>query len=233
MEKRLINPMPEALDDVHVRRGDAISPNQAVNIPNQSNQPIGGFGEVPPEQPTAERRDEINKAVTGRMTEEMLSKEILDEKIRQDIESSKKNKDFGIQASPKDVLKTLISLGDYKEDVIIFKHKWTIKALTQGDFVLAFGDIKDDSLSGRIPALVLSQIAYSIEACDGTPIYEWFSDIIQRNSYNSAEEFKIAVRRTFRRYLEKMPNTIIAEFDEAYANIEKKRNEAIAELKKS
>ena len=112
---------------------------------------------------------------------------------------------------------------------------WTIRALNQGDLITAFNDIQDDGSAalGKMSTLVLSQIAYAIDAMDGVPVYEWFPDLIKRAEFNTTEEFKMAVRRIVRRYLEKMPADILKEFDNAYATIEKKRNEAIAELKKS
>lgn len=224
--------MPESLDDTTPNPQDVLGPTQKQS-PIQ--QPVGVMGDVSMQDIKIERREEIDRNVSATLTNQLLEREILDEKVRQDIENTKKNKDLKTATTARDVLKTLISLGDYKEDVEIFNHTWTIKALNQGDITAAFNDVKDDNITtaGRISSLVISQIAYAVEACDGQPIYEWFPDVVKKSEYDSSEEFKLAARRVFRRYLEKMPNSIIDEFDKAYTKIEKRRNEAIEELKKS
>jgi hypothetical protein len=223
---RVFNPMPESLDDVQI----GPTPNMG-----------GQFGELPQEHQegtadpriSSRRSAEIDSIVASRITDNMINKEILDEKIRQDITSIKKE----VQApqGPKDVLKALIARGDYREDVELFGHIWTMKALSQGDIIAAFNDIKDDNSSavGKVATLTISQIAYAVEACDGQSIYEWFPDIINRQDFGTTEEFKLAVRRIFRRYLEQMASTTLNALDAAYTTIEKKRNEALVELKKS
>jgi hypothetical protein len=223
--KKIFNPMPESLNDTQVNPNDIVLPQD------------GQFGEIPEElldqRTTSKRVAEINSMISTRLTDEMLNKEILDEKIRQDITSMKK--DVKAPGSPKDVLKSLIAKGDYKENIELFGCTWTIKALSQGDIILAFNDINDDSTStiGKVATLTISQIAFAIEACNGIPIYEWFPDIVNRQDFATTEDFKLAVRRIFRRYLEQMPSTVLNQFDSAYTIIEKKRNEALVELKKS
>ncbi len=217
MEKRrLINPMPENLEDTKISPNDFIDPTQAVNIP-----------------PSAAKQEELNRVLTG-VTEEMIQREILDQKIIDDIENAKKNPIGSDSKTPREVLKSLISRGEYKEDVEILGNVWTMRALSQGDLVLAFNDIKDDTATmvGRVTALGISQIAYSVDRCNGVSIYDWFGDFIKKEDFSSTDEFRLAVRRTFRRYLEKMASSTIQEFSDAYNRIEKKRNEALLELKK-
>jgi hypothetical protein len=233
MERRIINPMPESLDDVKIKPGDFIAPNQAVNVNVPSSAPSQD-SDIPDAKPSIQRQSEIDESIRARLTNEALDKEILDEKIRQDINSVKKFGGGTEALGPRDFLKFLIAKGDYREDVMIYGKRWTIRALNQGDIITSFNDIKDDTATtvGKVSVLVLSQIAYAIEAMDGVSVYEWFSEIVQRDKFSTTEDFKLAVRRVLRRYLEQMPNSIISEFDTAYAEVERKRNEAIVELKK-
>lgn len=224
MEKRFINPMPESLNDTRIGPDDVVSSNQAVGV----------FGE-PGEQPTSQRQSEINETVRAQISDEMLNREILDEKIRQDIENSKRADTTSKALLPRDYLKALIAKGEYSESVVIHGATWTFRALNQADLIMAFGDVQDSDISlvGRASILTLSQIAYAVEAINGFSVYEWFPDLFKRSDFNTTEEFKLAIRRTVRRYIERLPNSVIAELNDAYAKIEKKRNEAIAELKKS
>ena len=205
--------------------------------PNITAPPEGVFGEppdLPPEMLTNTRADAIDAIARSSVTDAQISEEIFQEKIRQDIESAKTGKLHATQSTPRDALKELIAVGEYREDVELFKHTWTLKALNQGELILAFNDIKDDNASavGRISTLVMSQIAYSVEACDGIPIYEWFSEIDPAR-FASTEEYRLAVKRVFRRYIEQLPSFVITQFDNAYTQIEKKRNEALEKLKNS
>jgi len=223
------NPMPETLDDTKINPNDVLGPPQK-NTFDQA----GAFGE-PETRPNALRQREIDEEIRQRLTDEVLNKEILNEKIRQDIAGSKNIPAQKETRTPREFLKLLIAKGEYKEDIEIFGQMWTIRALNQGDIIEAFNDIKDwaTTTEGKINTILLSQIAYSIEAMNSISIYEWFSDIVQRKEFNTSEEYKLAVRRVLRRYFEQMPNDVIKQFDNAYAIVENKRNEALAELKKS
>jgi len=221
------NPMPETLDDTKINPNDVL--NSGKNNPDMPEGIFGDAGLVP----NANRQREIDENVRTRLTEDAINKEILDEKIRQDIDSSKNIKNSNKARTPHEFLKLLIAKGEYKEDVVIFGQTWTLRALNQGDIIAAFNDIKDFSsaVEGKINAVLLSQISFAIEALNGVSIYEWFSDVVQRTEFASTEEYKLAVRRVIRRYFEKMPNVVIKEFDIAYGKLETKRNEAYAELK--
>jgi len=223
------NPMPESLEDTKVGPNDVLGPEQQTMASQE-----GVFGD-PAVQPTAQRTKEIDDEIRKKVTDEALNKEILNEKIRQDIQNSKNTPVDAKTRTPKEFLKELIAKGEYKEDIEIFGQKWTIRALNQGDIIAAFNDITDWSITteGKLNTVLLSQIAFSIEAMNGVSVYEWFSDIVQRNTFATTEEYKVAVRRVLRRYLEQMPNGVIKQFDVAYAQVEEKRNEAIAELKNS
>ena len=227
-----INPMPESLDDTQINPNDVIGPNQTVNIPPSAPQ-VPVTPSVPGEVPSTQKRNEIDEVVTARLTEEALNREILNEKIRDDLSTTKQNP---VEAkTPRDILKSLIAKGDYTEDRKIFGSTWTMKALSQNDLILAFSDITEETVNivGRAATLTLSQITYAIQACNGVSVYEWFSDIVQRSKFDTSEEYKLAVRRVLRRYLGELPNSVIQVFNEAYAEIEAKRNEAVLELKNS
>ena len=235
MQKRAINPMPESLDD------NVVGPNTVLG-PAQTTIGQGFVGGqprqetfTPPQYPTSQQRTQINNKVDDILTTEMMNKEILDEKIRQDIASVKSSPSIELENTPQDILKSLIARGEYREDKELFGHIWTLRALNQRDILLAFNDIKGDmeSVAVRVTSVMISQIVYAIEALDGTSVYEWFTDIIKRSDFSTTEEYKIAVRRTLRRYLEEMPPDFISKLDIAYTQIEKTRNEALLELKKS
>jgi len=240
MQKRTINPMPESLDDATVNPNDVIAKPQTTIRQNISQnqftnqQHTNQSNYIPPEQPNMQQRNQINNKVDGILTEQMINKEILDEKIRQDIAAVKASPKIESGSTPKDILKSLIAQGEHKEDVELFEHTWTLRALNQRDILAAFNDIKGDveSVAGRVTSVMVSQIVYSIEALDGIPVYEWFNDIIKRPDFATNEEYKIAVRRALRRYIEEMPPEFINQLDAAYTSIEKNRNEALLQLKK-
>jgi len=223
MEKMTpFNPMPETLEDTKLTPNIVTGPAQA-----------GADTIQLPEQPTQKRKEQIDAMLASKLTGEAINKEILNEKIRNDIDSVKERSEVKSLKNPRDVLKTLISIGDYKETVEMFGHKWTLRALNQGDISLAFSDVTEDTTTtaGRVSVLITSQIAYAIEACDGVSIYEWFPDLIQRNQFATTEDFKLATRRILRQYLTQMPNSVINQFNDEYNKIEEKRNEAVDKLK--
>ena len=236
MQKRTINPMPESLDDNIVNPNTILGPAQTTIgrgfLGNQQN--IKQESPIPPQYPNAQQRTQINSKVDSILTEQMINKEILDEKIRQDIASVKSSANIETGSTPQDILKNLIARGDHKEDRELFGHIWTLRALNQRDILSAFGDIKGDmdSVAIRVTSVIISQIVYSIEALDGISVYDWFIDIIKRSDFNTNEEYKLAVRRTLRRYIEEMPPEFINKLDIAYTEIEKNRNKALTELKK-
>jgi len=230
MEKmKPFNPMPETLDDTKINPNDMLGPNKTDTFEQE-----GVFGD-PDVRPTITRQREIDDIVRQRLTDDVLNKEILNEKIRQDVAASKTSPTQKEARTPREFLKLLIAKGEYKEDIDIFGQTWTIRALNQGDIIEAFNDIKDwaSTTEGKINTILLSQIAFSIEAMNGVSVYEWFSDVVQRSEFSTTEEYKLAIRRVLRRYLEQMSNDVIKQFDNAYAIVESKRNEALAELKKS
>jgi hypothetical protein len=227
--------MPESLDDTSPGKGDVLGPQISPGRENtlsgsrlQDPFNIGMLSESPniSEIDKQLERNDINKAIED---------DILDEKIKRDLDTSKLKNMIKGASSPRDILKTLIACGEYSETVELFNHKWTIRALNQGDIITALSDMRNEQVSdtSQMTSLLISQIAYAIEACDGQSVYEWFVDIIKRQDYTSTEAYKMAVRRVLKRYLERMPASILAEFGEAYAKIEAKRNEALEELKKS
>lgn len=182
---------------------------------------------------TAEEKAEIEQAAKVKITPEVINRGVLEEKINQEIATAKgESAELKEEQSPSGILKILIAKGSYREDVKIFNHIWTIKALNQKEVILAFNEVKDENttITGKTSALVFGQLAYAIEAVDGVSIYEWFPEV-KLSDFPSVEAFQYSVRRVFLRYLEEMPNSIINEFVENYNEIEFKRNSAVGELK--
>lgn len=216
MKPRIMNPMPDRLgEQVMGDKDDFLTPSDIPTMESSSR---------------SQRESARNSTNVASSVEE----DILNEKIQQDIQSVSSAKNV-VPKNPRDILKTLIARGEYREDVELFGYKWTLKALDQRDILLAMEDLSDLSITdqSRITTLLFAQVVYAIEAVEGIQIYEWFTDIVQRDKYSSTEEYKVAVRRVLRRYLEKLPPSAINSFNVEYAKIENKRNEAIENLKNS
>jgi hypothetical protein len=234
MHKRtIVNPMPDSLDDITINPSDMLGPSQTIfgkGTPMEASQ-----GDALPQNfLNQQQRSQVQSKVDKIVTEQVINKEILDERIRQDIEITKSSRSINLGSTPKDILKDLIAKGEHTEDKELFGHTWTFRALNQRDVLVAFSDIKDnmDSVPGRIAAITVSQIVYSLEALDGISVYEWFSDMIKRADYGTIEEYKIATRRALRNYIESMPPEFINAFDAAYIEVEKNRSKAFNDLKK-
>ncbi|MHA1305154.1 MAG: hypothetical protein ACTSPI_15760 [Candidatus Heimdallarchaeaceae archaeon] len=225
MKPRIINPMPEAIGE------QVIAPEDLPQVqPNQKKQDISESQEL-----SGKDMQKIQEQ-TDQMIGKDIDAEILNEKIRQDIDEIKsKGSKVPAPTSPKDVLLNLIAKGEYKEDREIFGHTWTMKALNQRDMVIIFGELQDDVTTtvGQLSTLAFLQVVYSIEAMDGISVYEWFTHLVKRSDFDSIEEYRAAVRRVLKRYIYEMPPEFIRQFDVAYNEIERNRNKAFSELKKN
>ena len=182
--------------------------------------------------PNAERRQEISQQIDQRVTPKMVS---VEEKIQNDILSAQHKKFEGAAKHPKDVLKQLISIGEYKEDFELFGHTWTLRALDQSDTLLSLEEISDSisTQSGRVIAMMFGTLIYSIDAIDSISIYDWFDDIRVENYSGNRMEYHIAVRRALRAYLEAVPPRAIDLLYEKYMELDENRNKGINELKNS
>ena len=160
---------------------------------------------------------------------DILNDKILDEKIKADLDPRKPLKEI---KQPKDLLKALISAGQYKKDVMLHDHMWTMRALEERDLLLAFDFLKEDYTSqmGRMTAVIFYQVVLSIEAVDGIQIYDWFEEV-RAGDYKSNEEYKIAVKKLLSRYMERMAQSVIDQFYQEYTKIDGERNQAIIQLK--
>jgi len=224
-----------------IHSGDLLTSDQMNNQPPQ--QPIAttipqqNMGSPIPDLhtteqlPNAERRAQINQKVDQTMNKI----DTVEDRIRRDVAEAQKTKFQGAPKNPKEVLKQLISKGEHTEDFDIFGHKWTLRALDQGDTLLSLDEVKDtlSTQSGRVMSVMFGTIIYSLEAIDDVSVYEWFEDIKLSDFNMNRMEYHVAVRRALRAYLEALPPNVIDILYEKYLEMEERRGAAIEELKNS
>jgi hypothetical protein len=224
-------------DNVGLSPGDFITgPAAGIQQPNPFPKPsptgIPDLHKVDLNSTPQARQEILQKT---EMSTSELKQEILDEKISQDIKTAREsslNKAF--PDSPKDILKQLIAHGEYQEVVEIFGSKWTMRALDQRDLLLAAEMVKDDlsSSTARMSSIIFLQVVFSLEAINGTSIYDCFQDI-KPADYKTREEYSLAIRVTLKKYLEHVPPQVINMFYDEYKRIEDTRNKALGNLKNS
>jgi len=170
---------------------------------------------------------------TQSQSAEPSKEDLIKEKIQQDLKQNLAMK--GAPQHPLDVLKSLIVRGEYKEDITLFQQVWTLRALDQSDMLLALDEVSDmlESSVGRLTAVAFAQIVYALEAINGITIYEMFKDTIKPVDYPNQMSYIIAVKKALRRYLEHFPPVVIDSLYTAYMEVDKKRNEALNQLKNS
>lgn len=224
MQQTPFNPMPDSIDEANTHlRKPLQTTSEFATIPNVNVEPM----------PNAQRRAEIARSVDALGVTDAINEKITEERINADLAANQQTKLKDVK-TPQDILKTLIAKGNYTKDVTIYDHVWTIRALEQRDLLLALDDIRDDltSQAGRVTTLMFAQVVYSIEAIDGISIYEWFTEIRPRD-YATTEEYKLAVKKSLRRHMERMAPGIIDSFYGEYQKIDGERNAALQELKNS
>lgn len=185
-----------------------------------------------PENP--QPNPEINPPNTKRSLVSSTNEELLNEQIAQEITMSKKE-DEKKATSPEDILKSIISKGEYIETREICGYKWELKALNQEELLEAFDKSASfkDSQQGQFSALMFEQIVHSIVSINDIPVTEFFPDKVRRSDFMDTSSYVKAVRRTLSVYLKKFPPTVIDELYNAYLEVETKRNEAVQHLKNS
>ena len=199
--------------------------------PVENTQPIMPDVHKMDSMPNPLKRAEIHK----RIDKQFSKLDTVEEAIQRDVVAAQQKKFVSIAKNPKDILKELIAQSEYSEEFKLFGHMWTIRAIDQGDVLLALDEIKDTltTQAGRTTAYLFGTVAYSIEAIDGISVYEWFDDIKLQDYGNDQMQYFIAVRRALAKYLKAMGSKIIDEFYERYIEVETKRNAALEELKNS
>jgi len=225
----------DLLTGEEIKNSNPPLPNQTV--PNQNQTP------PPPQQdtedlhkmeqmPDANRRQAIADQVDQRVAPKMMT---IEEKIQNDILGAQQKKFEGMPKHPKDILKKLISIGEYKQDFELFGHTWTLRALDQGDSLLSLEEIKDSfqTQSGKLMSMMFGTLIYAVDAIDGISVYEWFDDIRLQDYGGNRMEYHIAVRRALRAYLEAIPPRAIDLLYEKYLEMDDNRNKGIDELKNS
>jgi hypothetical protein len=193
-----------------------------INIPDMEN--IEGI-------PAANKRLDIKKEIDSVFNGKVKT---IEDQIQRDVQEAQNKKFNSMPNTPKDVLKKLIAHGEYMEDFQVFGVTWTLRAMDQGDTLLMMEEVKDTMISqtGRIIAIMFGTVIYSVQAINGTSIYEWF-DEIKPVKYSDRMEYHTAVRYAFRKYLEAMPPAIIDELYSKYLEVDAKRILALEELKNS
>lgn len=186
----------------------------------------GGLSEETPSNYTI--RNKIQQEVDNTVTKEDIREQMLQEAR----EVSTKHADIPVTGV--DVLKRIITTGEYKETVELFGFSWTFRALDQMDDLVAIDEMSTDygSNLANMTAYAFNQVVLSIEAIEGQSIYEIFKEI-EQNKYSKKLDYILAVKRALRTYMLQFPPRAITELHDAYKKIDAKRNEGFSELKKS
>lgn len=231
--KNVVDTPPDMqLNPEDLLTGDDVNKQSQPPINNRASSPNVEDIHNMERMPDANRRQKISEDVDNRVQPKMTT---IEEKIQQDILSAQQQKFEGMPVHPKDVLKKLISMGEYKQDFELFGHTWTLRALDQGDALLSLEEIRDSfqTQSGRIMSMMFGTLIYAIDAIDSVSIYEWFDDIKLKDYNGNRMEYHIAVRRALRAYLEAIPPRAIDLLYEKYLELDENRNKGIDELKNS
>ena len=179
-------------------------------------------------RPQVQDRAQISNAAQG-----ISITDKIEDKIAKDVQDSQ-SKFKGMQGAPKDILKSIIARGEYREDFNLFGVQWTMRALDQGDLLMAIEEVKDTVMTtwGKLTELEFVKTSFSIEAINGVSVYEIF-DEVKLSDYQNKMSYILVVKKALQRYLEAFPPTFIDALYEKYSEIDKKRSEALEELKKS
>lgn len=164
-----------------------------------------------------------------------LGKEtLIDDAIKRDIDSVRQ-KNMHVKMDPKDILKAIISKGEYTESFELYGAKWTMRALDQNDSLMALDEVKDnlESYVGKISANMFAHVVFSLEAINDVPIYQWFPEIKLEDFHGNKQEYILACKIALKQYLGAMPPNVIDSLYDKYLEVDRKRNEALEELKNS
>ena len=217
-----------------------------LNIPRDA---ANGFSDV--EMPTAMPEDmfktfpdlhigktelsKTDKQNISQVVNNVINKETLvEEAVKRELENIKYK---SAPDSPRDILKDLIMRGELTKVYKIYGHYWKLRALDQGDILLAVDDIKDstETTAGRMVSIAFSKVVYSIEAIGAKetemiPVYQFFPEILP-TKFKSNIEFVVACKKALRSYLLGMPQAVIDEVYEKYVELEAERDKALVDLK--
>lgn len=229
-------------------KGDQLltsNPGVPLNIPRDAEN--GFSGVVPPTIPEDmfktfpdlhTTQSELNKSEKQNATNvvnNVINKEtIAEERLLRELESLKHR---DTPSSPRDLLKDLIMKGELTKIYKIYGYYWKLRALDQGDILLAVDDIKDstETTAGRMVSIAFSKVVYSIEAIGAKetemiPVYQFFPEILP-TKFKSNIEFVVACKKALRSYLLGMPQAVIDEVYEKYVELEAERDKALVDLK--
>jgi hypothetical protein len=176
-----------------------------------------------------QRKNEIDAEI-----EKYISKNSLaEERLLKEVEKVTK-KNTSAPEHPRNILTDLLTKGELTKTFDVANHKWTLRALDQGDILLAMDDLKDSiqTEAGRLTSVVFSKVVYSIEAIDDIPIYQFFPEI-KPQDHPSKIDYIITVKRALRAYLIGMAPKIIDLLYYKYIELEDERDKALDTLKNS
>lgn len=225
MKQRTVMPSPldPSLDSV--RSSDLLTAEDMQNEIPDLHQTDG--------LPNPQKREEVRQKAQSAIMPNKI--DLVEDQIKKDIETAQKQKFEGIPKTPKDILKSLIAQGEYKETFKMYGQEWTLRALDQGDILISVDEVKDSltSQSGRIMAVMFGTIVHSLDSINGISVYDWFEEIRISDYNNNPMEYNIAVRTALRKYLEAMPPAVIDSLYDKYLEVDSRRNEALDKLKNS
>ena len=183
--------------------------------------------------PNTVTKKKIEKEITPEKID--LGKEtLLEDAIQRDIDSIR-SKNVNVKQDPKDILKYIIAMGEYKETFEVYGAKWTFRALDQNDLLMALDEVKDnlESYAGRMSANMFAHVVFSLEAINNIPIYQWFPEIKLESFGGNKQEYILACKIALKQYLGAMPPNVIDALYEKYLEVDEKRNKALVDLKNS
>lgn len=162
-----------------------------------------------------------------------LKKESLSSKITEAVEKLKKTEK--VPETPLDKLKSFIEFGSLTKEVEHFGSKWKFKTLDQADRIAMFDEADTmANYAGKMPAIALLTVVYSLEAIDGISVYKTFQDDIQIETFKGNKHaYVVAVRAALKQYMQAFPQNMIDTLYGEIAKLEDEQREALNQIKKS
>jgi len=193
---------------------------------------------IPPVQPSTPLHLEPNISGEDRISiNTEIETSVLKEKnssIVADAVSSLQGKLANVPKSPMDKIKDIIAKGNIQETYEVCGFKWTLKTLDQEDRIAIY-DHADiiAAKSGKIPAIALLTVAYSIEALDGASVYTWFPDVTIESCNNNKYALVAKVRQYVTQYIKSFPDFLIDELYSKILILEDSKKTAMESIKNS
>lgn len=175
----------------------------------------------------------VSKQTKQEIAEKFQSRVTPEDRASMAVDSLQEGTFTGLPTA-KELFADVITLGDYRENVRMYGHTWTLRGLNHSDILDAADDVRDTAQSniGFLTSFTFSKLVYSLDAVDGRNIYELLPDI-KYQDYKTKVDYITAVKRAIRAYLLAMPDLVIDGLIAAYNEMEQRRNAEIVKLKNS